>query len=185
MRWFKRWFSTKEGENTESPDCYMPRERFIYSFWDGEKQRKVDPLVYYKRMRRRWTDITIAWKVAGSISSKAVEGQEKLIDAIRDVFQVKNHESGGLSEIECVELIIHFVAYCDALQKKTPLFPMFSTTQWSPQKPSSEEEESPTPDSSDYGSTENEPIIGGLTPSVSELALPSETSSPEASFSSP
>ena len=163
MGWFNGFKTETPKPEVEKPvpekveeegyvDCYEPEERHIYSYFDGTKVRKVDPMLLYKAKRRKWTDITIAWKLAGSISSQAMKGQENLILLIRQVFDVKPLDEGGLTEVECVELLTHFVKYCDELQKKTPLFPMLSSYQWSPPNSSSDQEGSPTVDSSVSGS---------------------------------
>lgn len=172
---------------SEAPgDVYLPQEREIYKIFDGKELRCWDPLVLYKRLRQRGGDISTDIRVASLPMKKSAEAHDSLIRNIRWVFEVKPFEEGGLSEIECLELLTHFWEYISTIKKNSRTW-QTSAEETSPTTPSptAEEENPPTKPSSDSGSDDDEPPTGPLSPSPSGPASPSGPSNPGLNTSSP
>lgn len=134
--------------------------REIYPYWDGQKQRFVDPVVAWRAM---WEDPDCNPEAdfgpATGIDSQGrpaefdPASQDKVLAMIRRMFGVKSWSENvaGLTVNETFELLWDFLRYMDSLKKKrdrslTPSPPTDSTSS----------EESTTPPESDLSSTNPE-----------------------------
>lgn len=163
--WLKNLFAEKDRI-----DVYRPRERLVYSFFTGEKTIKVDPLVYYKKIMEIGPELSIDMKVANSQSKDAKKAHDSYVAKIREVFGIKAFSNGGLSDIECAELLDHFLTFCDTLKKNTkpsptPSKPMEDSKSTSPSVPNTES-------ILDSGSIVKEPSIAKPEPRPMVLPLP-------------
>lgn len=148
--WLKSLFS---GSNNY--DMYKPRERKIYSYYDGSKVVKADPMVIFKKIMDKAPEISIEMSVSTSISKDASKAHNDLIKRLRGIFNIKSLEEGGLSEAESIELFDHFMSYIDEVKKNSRNSVTPSVD--SKASKSSSEESPPTASSSESGSTEREP----------------------------
>lgn len=155
FRWFKSWFS----RSAMPYDVYRPKERMIYSFWNGEKIVTADPLVLYKRVMDCGPELAIDMKVSKSASKDATKAHGKAIDKIRNIFKIKEIEQGGLTELEGMDLLDHFLTYCDVVKKNSSILPMQSTS--TVDSPTTSQENPPTSNSSVSGSIANDPSTDG------------------------
>ena len=163
------WFKKDDGS------YYRPKERLIYKFFDGEKDRKADPLELHKRMMERSADLYRTINLARSQSKDARQGHDEMIKHIRYIFGVKPLGEGGLTEQECMDLLDHFTDFCDGVKKNSPTSPTLPKGT-SATSNSSPEENPPTPNSSDSGSTESEPSSAKPEPPTSGSESPSAPS---------
>ena len=106
------WFRRKDTDS-----FWSPRQRQIYSYWDGQKKVRADPLVLWKRIAAVGPTLSIDIKVGTSNSKDAAKAQDAAVEKIRAIFQVKPLVEGGLTENEACDLLEHFLAYCDQLKK--------------------------------------------------------------------
>lgn len=108
---------------------YKPKERKIYQFFDGERDRKVDPLAVERALKQAGGDQLGAWlktlEMAGQIDPASVpadglaakmaqQSEDSLVGIVRTVragFGLKAFEDDGLTELECVELLCDFINY--------------------------------------------------------------------------
>ncbi len=176
--WIRSLFTTpiKQQGHEESDRLYNPRERLIYSYFDGKQIVKVDPLVTYKRIMAVAPSLNIDIKVSRSPSKAAPEAHGKMLDHIRGIFGLVPFEQGGLTEIEVVDLFDHFLVFCER-QKKTPSTIQTSSTETSQSTPpptnSGPADFLPTHTSLDSGSTKSEPSTAKPEPSPTVQPSPS------------
>ena len=180
------WHKTKslflsKQDSEQRFDIYAPRERLIYSYFDGEKQVLADPLELYQKVMDVWPGLRVDLKLAESALIKEKESNEayeKVVAKVREIFNIKNFKDGGLTKAECCHLLDHFFAFFIQLKKNSP--PLQTSLESSEDSsPSSEEDDPPTDNSSDSGSTDEGPFTGGPVSSPSGPVSPSTVSSPE------
>ncbi len=128
MRFLTWLFSIKKGSSkTPSVDVYTLEDRSIYSYSDGEKIVKADPMPLYKAVMDVGPSLSVDLKVSTSTLMKNEDkgkAHQSLLGSIRSIFNLKpfqQTEDGkmvGLTEIETVEVLDHFLSYCHELKKK-------------------------------------------------------------------
>lgn len=148
------WIVRKLRREESTPmGTYRPAERLIYRYWDGFREVAADPLVLHRRLMEKSADIEINIKVFRSASKDAPTAYEALIRDVRWAFDVKplDSEGKGLTEMECVDLLDHFMSMMRD-EKKTS---QTSSTSRSPSgtSPSSSGDDPTTGPSSECGST--------------------------------
>lgn len=149
FQWLRRWF-----QQDEKYDLYYPKERRIYAYFDGRQMRHADPIVLYRRMADIGPELNVDLNVATSPSKDAGHAQKELVVKICSIFDVKPFGSeGGLTEVELLDLLNHFMTYVGMVKKNGPTPPMSSAS--SPVSPStySAPTASITPSSAACGST--------------------------------
>lgn len=152
---------TKPETKKESEDefnIYKPKERLIYSYWNGKELVKADPMTLYKKVMNVGPELAIHFKVAKSQSSGAKDAHDSLIKEVRNIFGVKSleEEPEGLPQLETMELLNHFLAFINRIKKNSRTLP--TTSKHSEDSiPTSEDENPPISNSSDSGSTEDAP----------------------------
>lgn len=159
--WLKSLFSknkTTEGL-IDSYEMYLPHERMIYSYFDGQRIVKGDPLVLYKEVMAVRGDLAVDMRVSTSPMKGADIAHSKVVGTIRKIFNLSPLDKGGLSELETIALLDHFLVYTEAVKKnsspsQTSSTPTADFTSSSPPNP-------PISPSSDSGSTENESKTDG------------------------
>lgn len=149
----------EEKPKEESEDdfsIYNPKERLIYKYWNGKELVVADPMTLYKKVMDVGPELAINFQLAKSASKDAKEGHNSLISSIRNVFNVQSLEDTpeGLGQTETMMLLNHFLAYCNRLKKNSRMFA--TTSSLSEDSHPTSQPDQPTPNTSDYGSTENE-----------------------------
>ena len=171
----KGLLSRKPADELDRLDVFAPGERLIYKFFDGSKQRAVDPLPLYKRLKDVWPELSADIKGARMEQSKFCDAAyDGMVQKCYRVFEVQpfNQLDGGLSEIEVLNLLDHFLAYTGGVKKNLNR-PPTSAEATPASTASSPAEESPTPSTSDSGSTEGVPSTGSASPSLRGPESPS------------
>jgi len=129
------------------------RSRFIFSYWNGSKIVKADPMVLWRSLQQHpeFSEVDFRMMKVDALRDSLVN---KLANVVRDVFDIKQPESGGLTELESLEVLRSFIEYT-GFQKKSG-----DQTQTSPQPVADTSEGSTaggnTNDSSDSTSTATE-----------------------------
>lgn len=160
--WLRKWFSKPDDY-----EIYAPGERMIYSYWNGQEQVKADPLVLFQRLAAKGGDLAAAIRGASTDSSFAAKAHADRIRYIRDIFSLKPfEENGGLTELECCNLLDHFLTYVGRLKKK--LNPSWTPSNNSADSSSTSAEGQTTQPSLPSGSAEKESCIEEPTSSVPE-----------------
>ena len=157
--WFKNWFSNKD-----SFDVYSPKEKLLYKYFNGKKYLSADPIVIYKRIMEVGPSLSVDIKVARSQSKDALTAHNKMIKTIRDIFELDPKD--GLDEASVCNLLDHFLVYCETVKKNSSVFAMPSTV--SEDSKTILQEDLPTSNSADSGSTEKEIKTDDLSSSTKE-----------------
>ena len=86
------------------------RQRDIFAFWDGKRDRKADPLAAYRALKAD-PDFNIDVDTELVASAGDLESSAKMANAVRRSFGVPRFEDGGLTESECNTLFWAFMLY--------------------------------------------------------------------------
>lgn len=173
IRRFLIWLTSFFWSSDEDRyDTYKLSERLIYRYHNGEKEVRADPMFLYKKIMARGPELAIDIKVSESLSKDAGTAHNNLIKTVRDIFDLKPFEQGGLTEIEVARLLDHFLIYVESVKKKG------SPTVISPTATSANLEFSsiavpPSENTSANGSIADVPSIADPIPSLSESVSPS------------
>lgn len=182
----KKWFAALRNLLPKQPvyDVYHPRERMIYTYFDGKKEVKVDPLILYKKVLQNRAEISINSSVANSASKDNQKAQEDLLQNIRDIFNLKPLAEGGLTEIETLGVLDHFLIYTETIKKNSSLL-QTSSTYTAASTPTSEGDAQPTSNSSDSGSIASAPATASPPMSPTASVSPLASSPPDSTTLKP
>ena len=86
------------------------RERDIFPFWDGKRDRKADPLAAYRALKAD-PEFNIDVDTELVASAGDLDSSAKMAAATRRAFGVPPFEAGGLTEGECNTLFWAFMLY--------------------------------------------------------------------------
>lgn len=140
------------------------RSRDIFEYWDGEKNRKIDPLqAWYRLIGESDSDVIEDCDLA---ARGQMEARQRLSDAVRSAFEIKQYTDSqpGLTDTELSELLVSFWKYVDSLKKKHGPMPL--PLRYLVSRPSSPKEPN-TESSADLPSS-----VGESTPSAASPSSP-------------
>ena len=175
---FSRFWNWIKSFFKKSTEIYAPKERLIYKYWNGEKIVSVDPMVIAEKIDQHSITLTVDAKVAFSMSPDAPKAYQSMLNAIREIFGVKEFQEGkgGLTRLETMGLIDQFNTWVEELKKNSPLGQI-------PVEETSARFDPPwvvglnTKNSSGSGSTDKEPKTGQ--PESSNSVQPTQTEQPQ------
>lgn len=166
LDWLKSLFSKKAViDEADRFDVYKPSDRMIYEYFDGKQQVRRDPIVLYRKISEVGQELSVDIRAANSKLSNtiAMKGHESVIKKVKTIFGVTSfEEGGGLTEVELMSLLDHFLFYCDAVKKNLNPLTTSQTEVSSPTEPTSAETP-PIVNTSDSGSTASEGSSGKST----------------------
>lgn len=114
--WVKGLFGGGTGHG------YRARERSIYRFHDGSSWRHADPLRVQQGLAAcEELDLEADAKLTGLGVPESREALQRIVAGVRRAFGVEPLSPDGrrgLTDQECVELLLHFCDYLGALKKK-------------------------------------------------------------------
>lgn len=144
---FSLWLLTRLGRDP----------RGLFTFFDGRRWRSVDPLAV---ARAFFTHRNFDWDetpelLRSGVATVQLEAFRVIGEAVREVFAMKPVDQGGLSDLECLDLLTSFRQYLGDVKKNGNLFP---TLPDSTESPCSEGLPIPTRPDWVYGSTTIEPL---------------------------
>jgi len=131
---------------------HTERQRAIFSFWDGARLKRVDPLVVHRAMWSHPTcRIEADFKAADNGDNEAFD---RIIAMTREIFGVSawSEETEGLTIGETRALLLEFLAYVDVKKKAPESLPPASPPSASESSPA-ESSDSITEPASDSFST--------------------------------
>jgi len=137
---------------------FFPDRRLIFTFWDGVRIRKADPLEVTRRLfdpaeEAKGFDIeeTPQMLKCGVITQE-LEAFRLIGLAVRSAFDIPPVSQGGLTDMDCWVLLNSLCASNNGLKKNGSLFPTSSASTAVTSTP-----ESPTSNGSGSGSIETVP----------------------------
>lgn len=114
--------------SSDSNVYFKPKERLIYKYWDGKKDVLADPMVLFRKLLDVLPEMDANRKLASSEHSQSRKGHNEMIRQMRGIFSVQSYEEGGLTESETMDLLDHFVDYCNNVKKNSRTSMMSSKT---------------------------------------------------------
>lgn len=126
------------------------QERRIFVYWDGQRQRRVDPLLAWQSLAND-SEFNIETHPAAADRGE-LDAVRISCQASRRAFDVKPLAEGGLTESECFNILVQFFEYCASLKKSIDRPPTSPAPTESPSSGTSI-----TPPVSDSGLTASEP----------------------------
>ncbi len=98
-----------------------PHRTGIFAFFDGTRSRRADPMAVSRAL---FSHPTFSWEDHPKLidvddPAVSMDALRITAEAVRDAFTLPSVEDGGLTEIECVDLLASFVAYLASLKKST------------------------------------------------------------------
>jgi hypothetical protein len=99
------------------------RRRAIFKFRDGRRRRRADPLAVWRRL---WTDaeVNLERDLQDAFDpdlpdTESLAAMKNLADLTRRAFALPTFEQGGLTEVECQNLLADFLTYMASVKKKS------------------------------------------------------------------
>ncbi len=129
LNWFFNLF-----RRHEKWDVYNPGEMQIYSYFDGEKWVKADPVALYGRIADKWIEIDADMRAATVPESKfAAKAYKDLSANVRKIFDIrpleegfKIPEKGTLTDVAVLALLDQFLTFSGFVKKNSSQSPTTS-----------------------------------------------------------
>lgn len=177
LQWLTKWFR----KSNDNYDVYQPEERRIYRYFNGSRMVYADPIMLHKALMDIWIELVVDIKVSHSESKDAAKAHTKSVEKIRKVFDIlplfkgmevydEEKKQATLTNIECLNLMDHFLTYCGFVKKNSSPLAISSTDLEASSNTSPES--LPITNTSDSGSIESEPKTENPGLSVTESKLP-------------
>jgi hypothetical protein len=125
MRFFERLFGGRGLID------YSRRERMIFPYSDGTRNRRGDPLAIHRQLVLS-ADLDEIAKVAAVPTLEGVKARGELVATTRRAFGIRPLEEGGLLDAECLDLFVRFGAFMKKLEADSRPLPSGPTPTASP-----------------------------------------------------
>jgi hypothetical protein len=125
IAWLKRLLGA-----TEAP-AYSARQRSIFRYWDGRRDRAGDPLAIHRALLTNF-DLEETAKVADVPTHEGVKAKGEIAGQVRTAFGIAPFEAGGLLDAECLELFVRFSGFLKELEAEMRPLPSGPTPTASP-----------------------------------------------------
>lgn len=106
---FKNWFFAR----------VLNRHRLLFRFWNGSRFVSSDPFILFRKLIN-----TDKFDVENDLNKLRIPDPkivaEKIgfiAEGIREIFDLPPYEKGGLTELECVQLLMEFSTFLDRVKK--------------------------------------------------------------------
>lgn len=117
FRWLTKWWDNLNRQ----------RQRTLFPVWDGSRMKRLDPWAVHRALLGA-PNFALHEQLPAAIRGEEPE-LSKARQAICEAFLVRPYdaEAGtGLTDEELFQVLDSFLAYCDALEKKTLGLPISS-----------------------------------------------------------
>lgn len=106
---FKNWFFGR----------ILNKHRMLFRWWNGSKFVSSDPFVLLRKLiNTDKFDIDEDLKKLKFPDPKIVTITiSHIAEGVREIFEVPAFESGGLTELECVQLVMEFMGFTERVKK--------------------------------------------------------------------
>ena len=91
----------------------------LFRYWDGVRFVRADPFVLMRRLLTsgEFDPDSDLKKLELPDPKLVVKTLENISSAVRNIFDIPQFQDGGLSELECVNLLKTFIEWADQLKK--------------------------------------------------------------------
>jgi len=101
------------------PGFYEPKERQIFTYWNGQKQIYADPMELFRKYLSMKAEMDVDIKVSRSKSKDADSSYTKYVEKLRILFDVKSLSDNGLTEVEIQQVFYSFIDFCNNVKKNS------------------------------------------------------------------
>lgn len=97
----------------------LNQHRLLFRYWDGRRFVSADPFVLLRKLvntnkfdpdadlkKLKYPDPKIVTEKIGFVA-----------EGVREIFELRSFEAGGLTELECVQLLMTFSEYLETVKK--------------------------------------------------------------------
>jgi hypothetical protein len=132
------------------------KHRLLFRYWDGSRYVSADPFVIFRALVNTEkfdpeTDIKALQIPDPKIISKKIS---YIAEGVREIFNLKPFDQGGLAELECVNLLTQFSEFMNAVKKNGESNQISLPPMANPQAPVNDsQEQKSTNENSDCSST--------------------------------
>lgn len=97
----------------------LNKHRLLFRYWNGSRFVHEDPFVLMRRLltKEDFDVDTELKRLEIPDPKKVIETLQHIANAVRKIFEIPDFPDGGLSELECVNLLKTFVDWADQLKK--------------------------------------------------------------------
>ncbi len=97
----------------------LNRHRLLFRFWNGSRFISADPFILLRRlMNTDKFDAEVDLKKLEIPDAKIVTEKIGFIaEGVREIFELSPYEKGGLTELECVQLLMEFSSFLERIKK--------------------------------------------------------------------
>ena len=109
LNFFKNWFFAR----------VLNRHRLLFRFWNGSRFVSSDPFILLRKLLNTDKfDAEMDLKKLEIPDPKIVSEKIGFIaEGVREIFDLPPYEKGGLTELECVQLLMEFSEFLDRIKK--------------------------------------------------------------------
>lgn len=153
----------------------LNRHRLLFRFWNGSRFVSEDPFILFRRLLNTDKfdpDADMKLLEIKTDPKLVVRKMENIAEGVREIFGVQPLDRGGLTELECIQLLIQFSGWMDAVKKNGATTPILPAPFPVNDQRSGEPSLSSMSGNSGSGSIESgsSTLTPGLSPSESELS---------------
>ena len=110
----------------------LNRHRLLFRWWNGSRFVSSDPFVLLRRLINtdKFDPDEDLKKLKYPNPKIVTERIGYIAEGVREIFEVLPYGLGGLTELECVQLLMQFSSYLEAVKKNgesSPILSPFST----------------------------------------------------------
>jgi len=109
LNFFKNWFFAR----------VLNRHRLLFRFWNGSRFVSSDPFILLRKLLNTDKfDAEMDLKKLEIPDAKIVTEKIGFIaEGVREIFSLPPYEKGGLTELECVQLLMEFSEFLERIKK--------------------------------------------------------------------
>lgn len=106
---FKNWFFSRA----------LNRHRLLFRFWNGSRFVSVDPFIILRKLLKtdKFDPDADLKKLEIPDAKIITEKIGFIAEGVREIFDLPAFEAGGLTELECVQLLMEFSGFLENVKK--------------------------------------------------------------------
>lgn len=109
----------------------LNRHRLLFRYWDGSRFVSEDPFLLFRRLLNTQAfdpDTDLKLLEIKTDPKLVVRKMEHIAEGVREIFGIKDLGDGGLTELECIQLLLQFSGWMDNVKKNGVTSPISPTS---------------------------------------------------------
>lgn len=98
----------------------LNRHRLLFRFWNGSRFVSEDPFVLFRRLLNTQAfdpDVDLKLLEIKTDPKLVVRKMEHIAEGVREIFEIPAFDAGGLTELECIQLLLQFSGWMETVKK--------------------------------------------------------------------